>query len=481
MNIGPLQFVVRGLRRGDGTAVVRRVDGGGPVDDGETDYAEYAVHFRPPVARSRASSVHVAVSYRGSARVASRELFGRFVCPEEKAERVTVGELEYLSYETHQVRIEAAEEEPLVCSLYLRIENATCGPDPRYDLLLRGAVDVGLRVLPALVGDSLRGLSWFPPDVDPAQWGLRIDPRTIPQRTALWFALRGRLSGSKAYKALGFFLPREATSLDASGSFTAAARMRMRTGTHAEPEAVLMYSLAYPQRTLEELGWCPASAPYPVSWGASPDMGAKDPHAEPPAEIRAQWPDADFTRGVLEIKTSTTKLSMEDYFYPQVYMEMIALGAYWADVVRFRPERPRGQPAQDTIHVYRVWRDRAMEERLVGLWRRALTNESILGRTVQEPEFQEARRHCAHLARDATDAPSEVLSATPAYQEALQEYLQHKSRLHDVVRAPDDMLGPPVEAELYERSLEIAHAVKRQAGRAELAALVAHQVAALGK
>jgi hypothetical protein len=177
------------------------------------------------------------------------------------------------------------------------------------------------------------------------------------------------------------------------------------------------------------MGWCPAPPPYPKSWGASPDGLQSAPSEQivkhMPKEL---WELAAASRhgkestggertwGALEIKTSRTKLTMEPYFYPQVYMEMISLGVYWADLIRYKP----GYGA----YIYRIYRDAKIEQALFGLWKRAFANADRLQAIVQEPEFVKMRDYFTREANkikpiDKIEEPKEVLAEYTAYKNKL--------------------------------------------------------------
>lgn len=428
-NAGPLLF-----RVSNANGVVSRL---GNEEGDIEDSADYAVYFKPPIEMERAKTVHVGVTYQGNDRIADRILFGQWVLPSDGNGGTPLilqaGVLEYLIFPTHQLRIENGT----VCTLYVRIVNVTTTIDPRFNLFLRGDVDVEL--------PKIKSLTWFPPDVDPSHWGLKIDSRLIPQRCPLWFKLRGELTGSKAYKLLGFFMN------DTSQS--TASRMNMRRGTHSEPEAIIMYSLAYPNAVLQEVGWCPASDPYPETWGASPDMLIDD-------------------NGVLEIKTSTLKTSMEDYFYPQCYMEMLATQRYYCDVIRFRPLRFADGRIEDAGHVYRIIRDEALLDTLCKLWMRALSVKNVQS----EPDYVQIRDLFSKMASDASWSQGQRIEATPEYCSALRDYQRNLKALAKPILAPSDGIAVDLEAELHERAMETVRAIEAKRPKSEIIGLLTEQI-----
>ena len=445
-------FSVSGLPETTFATVRRTGQTEGEIDDLNTNAADYVLFFRPPLSKERAQQVHVKATYQGRVRVRTTELFGQYVWPSDQKETRLVFrkfELEYACFATHQVRVETEQQgDEIVCAMYARFINATVAVDPRYDLHIR--VDAVVDELP------VRTLPWFPPDLDPGHWGLRIDSRSIPQRTALWFKLRGENSGSKAYKLLGFFADSSKTR---PGQTQA-----MRLGTLSEAEAALMYSVRFPALELHEVGWC-AMEDRP-GWGASPDMLCLDPATQ--------------TWSVLEMKTSAVKLSMEAYFYPQLYMEMMATQTQTAHVLRFRPRRYEPDIVEDEMHIYTVQRDAALEKMLLELWVYALGHEHEAN-LYSRPEFRSARALLEERARAQTQAPTHELQASSKYRAALQTYRAGLERVLRVVPAPEDAAFETVRDELYDQSLEFTRAVKKGADRELLARMLADQMVRLAR
>lgn len=424
-----------------GDFVVRQLgpDGADFEDGISQDSLDFVMHFRPPLEPERAARTVVAVRYQGAKYVANSVLFSHLLEPLESGVPLVLREqeLEYRCYDTYALHVKQGR----VYALHLSVENAmTSGPsDGTFDLRLQVHVDTRLRFLRTHLGQRAVFLNWFPSDVDPALYGLRVDPRRIPQRTPLWFKLRGEVTGSRAYALLGYYLE--------SGPMTFVQKGQMRLGTFSEDLLLLTYLYRFPDRTFYEMGWCPAPAQppgrYPLGWGASPDGAMLDPQMtweRLPPEIAAQYetPESragiDITRGGVEFKTSRAKLCMEPYFLAQVYMCMIALGVVWWDVVRYRVSRTWDAERDawrydDTAHVYRVYRDRALEDRLIKLWKHAQTNQHVLVETVKEPAFVAMRADLKRMAQDAKPYAVVHVAQEPALSETLQAYAEYKTQM----------------------------------------------------
>lgn len=359
----------------------------------EVDSMSWVVRFRPALSEADAAAAQLTISYTGDKEVSGGPLvFARHVRPtQDRSVWLTLrpGELEYVCFETHQLRV--GQVPNTYCALYVTLENTQCDAGP---LMLGPQLDMHLFCLPELLPPGSTFLRWFPPDVDPAQWGLRIDGRKIPQRTPLWFKMRAELSGSVAVQRTGFF--------PGNRALNAFSRNAMRLGTISEDVAMLMYLGHYGgTRHFTEIGTCQVAG-HP-GWGASPDGLITDStmraHHIPPG-CGAGADDVDVTQGACEFKTSRTKLCMEAYFYPQLYMEMMSLGVVWADLVRYRPARTWDATGahweyHDTAHVYRIYRDSELEARFVQIWS---TSTATSGDT---EEKQQLRAHLTQLAEAA--------------------------------------------------------------------------------
>lgn len=221
-------------------------------------------------------------------------------------------------------------------------------------------------------GDRFIGQPYYPanPAVMEALAGLPegIRSQDVPQRTPYWFKLRGIVTGSKAYKLCGFFPTNRA--------FTRDDLKRMRFGRLKEDYVCGVYLQNTPQNVkVQALGLVPYTER--PGWGASPDGLIIDDemtwdHPDIPEWTRADYenhPNVDITRGALEIKCSQANCLMRDYYYPQVYLEMMSLGAAWADVVRYNEYKMSdGNGTWSTkreCRIYRVYRHKPTEDQIL--------------------------------------------------------------------------------------------------------------------
>lgn len=394
-------------------------------EDGTVDSIDFIICFRPPLTVEQARAAHVQVKYRQNTIV-----FGQHVLRSDKepeALEVQEEELNYLIFETHQLQYDRKKE--LVDCMFLTIANLPSASPT--GALLEPLVDLHANFFKNTFPNRFHFLEWFPPNIDPALYGLKIDPRTIPQRSPLWFKLRGEVTGTKAYALVGFFVPTKQQDPQYSffkpPTFTPFAKAAMRLGTLSEDAALLNYFNAYDKQQYYELGWCSAPAPFSKTWGASPDGMIQDDEMtwdKVPKEIREYYDGGDVSkpsplrdsvsRGALEIKTSRTKLSMEAYFYPQVYMEMIVLQVVWTNLIRYKP----GYGA----HIYRIYRDPKIEQQLIKLWTRAFTNAARLQDIIQEADFVAMRAYFEKAARSLE--PINIVYESHALMQSYNAYKQ---------------------------------------------------------
>jgi hypothetical protein len=347
-------------------------------------------------------------------------------------EHVSILDLTYEVYETHQL---IQDEKKTTLGLFIEFINTSHNVNGA--LVVRLNVSMGHTFIPKTLGAKrYKDTVFFPYDIDPTQYGLRVNPQTIPQRTPLWFKLRGAVSGSKAYTLLGYWVPTKAKdphwSFEGGGaSFNDTQKANMRFGSQSEDYAALLYMMKFPQTRLEMVGWCNAPAPrFPADWGASPDGLIVDPTLtwkDMPACFNASSGMLP-TRGALEIKSSKTSLKMDAYYLPQVYMEMICLQTMWCDLVRYK----RSSSTDASTHqwsyehkarVYRIYRDKETEEQLVSLLRYALERKERLQDVVQEPQFVAMRSFLADLAEKLEYIE---ITPTPDMMIVLKAYDSHK-------------------------------------------------------
>lgn len=442
-------------------------------DFDQVDSIDFAIIFQPPLTVDQATSAHVEILHYKTTKV----IFGQYVLPpilracgaeNGGAENggvdtleIQADELNYLLTETHQLHFNRTNE--TITIMFVKISShASAALQPDVDMHMRFFGQFGTR---------FKFVDWFPPNVDPAAYGLRIDPRSIPQRTLLWFKLRGEVTGTKAYALLGFWVPSKAEDPQYSffkpAKFSEFSKAAMRLGSASEDAALLTYFMHYKDRTFEEVGWCTAPAPLPKTWGASPDgvvwvPAAPAGGANPPAPAGRAG-----SQGALEIKTSRSKLSMEAYFFPQVYMEMISLNVQWTDLIRYKP----GHGA----HIYRIHRDPEIEARLIPLWKRALANAQRLQDIVQEQAYVDMREYFYKAA-----ARMDPVDKIPEPTLLIDQYKAYKEKLLRPVPAPPVLLRDPAHL-LVKQAKEVQEKIRNKRHKSEVAALLLEQLNECGK
>jgi len=396
-------------------------------DDQDTMF--FVVTFRDERPSLReAQNLALRVYYHGAKRTPRALIFARRLVLEEETHFQMISlrpeeGLVYQCYETHQLRLDDGNR---ISAVYLTIDDVLSDTSAAFDVSFEPRVDTKMMMLQS---EQTTFLKWFPPDLDPSLYGLTIDGRAIPQRTPLWFKIRGEMSGTQAVRLLGFFFGRD------NGNKSLVARNAMRLGSQSEDVVMLCNLWNRPHRHFSEVGWCRAPGRYPMGWGASPDGLLTDLSVswdDAPPATRAAWPDADISKGACEFKTSRTKIALEDYHIPQVYMEMIALGVVWCDLTRYRPG--------DQAAIYRIWRDPQLEERFLQLWKRALNNSHVLGKTIAEPEYVAMRRELGEMAAQNKAyrivEMSEIQSLVDQYQQKQTALQMPDPELVAIPRAP---------------------------------------------
>jgi len=366
VHCGVFDFVFTGLPPG-GEAVARSV-GAQSTDD--RDEQIFAIYPRPPFTVGQAETISLAVRF-GQTRLIEIESLASSAGG-EALDLNTECDLTYTIYPAHQLKL--SKNRTQVDTIYITIVDVTtdvAARRPTYQIAARPAVPHP-RIVPC---------KWFPPDIEPAVYGIKIDPKTVPQRSPMWWKLRGELTGSKTYSLLGWFMPAERNA--PKEVFSKASKANMRLGSVSEALIVENYLKLYPDRIFHEVGWCDAPRPeYPKGWGASPDGWVEVPGAQ----------GAPGTTIAMEFKTSRNKISMEGYFIPQVYMEMISLEVNHCDLIRYCVSR-------DVAHIYHIKRDPELEDRLIQLWKLALHHPSLYD-LVRTPQFVQMRDELNAMARE---------------------------------------------------------------------------------
>lgn len=374
----------------------------------------------------------------------------------EPGETMTLMDRTYKVYETYTLGQDGGET---THSIYFQISSSPPrrgGEEHPQNESYRICCDMSLKWLPKNLPHFVRGVRFFPYDIDIAQYGLKLDTPRIIQRTPIWFKVRGEVSGTKAYQLIGFWVPTKQKdptwTIDGDHVFDAKSKANMRFGSESEDKGLITYALHAKNVTKIGLaGWCnaPASAGLPLGWGASPDGLVVDPtHTwekvpenigkylflpPPPSGGEEGTPKGgdqtpplaggfDPTLGVLEIKSSPSKLSFEPYFFPQVYMEMISTHRIWCDLVRYTPSK---------VRIYRIYRHKPTEETLISLWKYARKHAHNLRDIVQEEPFVKIRNYFTELAKQLTFIEIPTATTEIASYETYQKEQERRTPVKD--------------------------------------------------
>lgn len=342
--------------------------------------------------------------------------------PQAPAATRVLMDRKYLVYETYTLA-QDTEEAGITFALYVQIQRQK-----------HVHVDMGL----AWVGKHVRRLknvtTFHPWDIDVTKYGLKLDSRTVPQRTPLWFSLRG-MTGTRAYTLLGYFVPSKEEdpnwTIDGDKQFSPSQKSLMRFGVDSEDKALMLYAHHFPEVEVQLTGLCkattlsprpPAGAGgtnLPSDWGASPDGLIVDPsHTwdDIPQKTRQYWDESEWkgraAHGVLEIKCTPNgnDLSMHAYYFPQIYMEMMCAQTLWVDVMRY---------SRNGARVYRVYRHKPTEDTLVSLLKYAQSNAHRLRDILQEEPFVKIRDYFERLALTMSFVDLDV---PPSYARVRAEY-----------------------------------------------------------
>lgn len=391
---------------------------------------DYGLYFRPPIRGAELYIIHVLLE--------GVPFFSTPLFPTEKdqiPETFVLMDKIYHVFETHQLCQDPDGE--LTYAVYIQFDNVVGNKKQL-------AVDMTLQYLPKLFKNRFKRVPFFPYDVDPAMYGLKIEPQKIPQRTPLWFKLRSEVTGSKAYKLMGFWVPTKAENpnwkYDVPEVFSEQSKTNIRMGTHSEEYAFMLLLLNNPNLSLELTGMCPCppNAGVPIGWSASPDgllIDADMTWETIPESISKHIQDRtlfDPRRGVMEIKASSKKLTMEAYFYPQVYMEMIATNAMWCDVVRYKKSSSFDSVSGTWVtshiaRVYRIYRHEPTVQTLIKMIKRSYNNRHALQDTVAEESYVTMRKYFADLASVA--AYKEITLCNAKMEEFFSSYERYKKQL----------------------------------------------------
>ena len=329
---------------------------------------------------------------------------------------VTLMDRCYQVYETYTLA-QDTEDAGITYALYFSIDHDSS----------KVRMDMSSSWLGQHVPQFVKNVRFFPYDVDPTLYGLKLDTSKVPQRTPLWFKVRGELTGTKAYHLLGFWVPTIEDdpnwTLDGDHVFDEQSKRNMRFGSESEDKALLVYASNSKHITkIQAVGWCKASPPLPSSWGSSPDGLVTDKDhtwEDVPEDIRKYYDSSSFDprEGVLEIKSSQRKISLDAYFFPQVYMEMISTNRLWCDLVRYTPS---------TVRVYRIYRHKPTEDMLVSLWKYARSNVDRLRDVIQEEAFVKIRDYFKRLSSVVSFTEFKVNTEVRDKIKSYEEYQRKK-------------------------------------------------------
>lgn len=305
-------------------------------------------------------------------------------------EKISFLDRQYFVYETYTLA-QDREEAGITFALYLHI--------PKNNTI---HADLSLSFLQTVIPSFKRNVTFFPWNINPSEFNIKVDLSKVIQRTPLWFKSRGQVSGTKSYMLVGFWVPSKKEDpnwkWDQDRVFDAESEANAQFGVDSEDKALISYASFYAEHVsqVELVGWCKAPPPFSSDWGASPDALVTWSNlswkGDVPENIRQYYPEFEgkHQRGVLEIKSSRKgKLSMEDYFFPQVYMEMISTQTLWCDLIRYTNTRTR---------VYRIWRHKPTEDTLVSLIKYAYQNRDQLQDIIQQESFVKIRAYFKQLA-----------------------------------------------------------------------------------
>ena len=198
----------------------------------------------------QAAAAHVEIFHYKTNKV----IFGQYVFPSTPTTAAACGggggsgvetleiqedELNYLLTETHQLHFNR-KNETITCMFVKISSHASAALQPEVDMHMHFFKQFG---------NQFHFVDWFPPNVDPVAFGLQINPSTIPQRTPLWFKLRGEVTGTKAYALLGFYVPTKQEDPNYSffkpTVFSDFSKTAMRLGAASEDAALLTYFSFY--------------------------------------------------------------------------------------------------------------------------------------------------------------------------------------------------------------------------------------------
>lgn len=361
------------------------------------DIIFYGVFFDPPIAvDSFMNGAFLDVYYNGKNPIGRGRVSLNLYPDDSKKEYIVLkSDCKYIVFDTHALRLDPHNDDNVQC-VEFTIHNTQISERDNTPIL---------QLLPSITpfmeqntpkGGKFVDLSYYPADPDVMDTLQDIDCSMVPQRTPYWFKVRGAVTGSKAYKLCGFFQR-------SSANFDEAALKRMRFGRIMEDYICLSYIIAQGV-TVSMCGFVPYNSEH--TWGCSPDGKVHDAkmswdNSSIPLYTKNDYSHLDIRFGALEIKASRSDCSMKDYYYPQIYLEMMTLETAWVDVVRYSEMRiSNGQMwrTERKIRIYRVYRHKPTEHIIT----KCIKNGLEKGQSVyNNKEFIKLRSYLRDLANAA--------------------------------------------------------------------------------
>jgi hypothetical protein len=433
----------------------------------------YGVHFQTPL-KSHVHEFGLFIAYENTF-ILKVPLVG----DEKVRNMVEYSDWRYWIYETHQLILERSQD-MCVLGLFFQLINV----DTSFKLdrpHVVPHVNTALYWFNHNLGqDRFIDTQFFPYNLNPEQYGIKLNTETIPQRTPLWKRVRGEVSGTKAYKLIGYYVPtvkedpQWTWEQGDSKPINAEQKSRMRFGSLHEEEANILLMLTRPHIRVTMVGWC--SAPnylkFPKSWGCSPDGRIFDPlmsHAKIPGYIwntlteREQaW---DVRHGALEIKSSKNSLKFNPYYLPQVYLEMMCLETVWCDLVRFTKKKVTNEDGKwetkYTARVFRIYRHKPTEDSMVVLWKYALEHKDTLQEIVHtDKAFIEFRQYLQDLVDESL--VYEEISSTDEMMPTFESFHEYQVQVRQQVEVVPKKLGFfPLPRSIEKEEVEVEE-IKKQ-------------------
>lgn len=307
----------------------------------------------------------------------------------------------YMAFPSHAVRFDW-EDGMLVQALYVKVVNVEMD---------------GNRTLPHYVvhfeytgHDRIKSLEYYPPIKLLKQ---DIDARTYPQRLAMSFKPKTGLTSSRVAKKLGYY--------PGPDNFNQWKRLSMRFGRRYEVIALLNYLSKRPSVQFQETGFHETD-----TCAAQPDGLLTDPDAAP--TTGQGFEHLDVTRGIIEIKCSTTNCNFEGPHVAQAMWEMMAVNVAWCDLVRYceRQVLDTGTRKWHTVRTIRIIR----------MYRNKAKDQALLEAVQNEEKALEMRQQLNNMAYQANKREQEQVVDDTVHQmldSARNEYFAQHAMEVDVV------------------------------------------------